>query len=194
MTPLQARRHVPPIFYVAAAAGIILVAVMILLSMGRTPWYRFGPVKLWYGNAWGPESSQQFTDPYTFTHVTHGVLLYCLLQLVARRRPLGTRAVLAVLLESGWEVLENTDMVINRYRAATMALGYYGDSVLNSVGDILACTVGFALASRLPTLVTVVLVIALEVALTLWIRDSLLLNIIMLVHPIDAVKTWQLGG
>lgn len=178
---------------VAASAAIICVAALILLAMGRTPWCRCGSIKLWTGDAWGPENSQQLTDPYTFTHITHGVLLYFLLHRVARRRALGTRAVLAVALESAWEVLENTDMVINRYRAATMALGYYGDSVFNSVGDILACTLGFALGARLPTRVTVGLVIALELGLTLWIRDSLLLNIVMLVYPIEAVRTWQLG-
>lgn len=174
--------------------AIIGVAALILLAMGRTPWYRSGSIKLWTGDAWGPENSQQFTDPYTFTHLTHGALLYLLLHLVARTRPLRARAVLAVALESAWEVLENTDMVINRYRAATMALGYYGDSVLNSVGDILACTVGFALAAGLPARVTVALLIGLEVALMVWIRDSLLLNIVMLIHPIEAVRTWQLGG
>ena len=101
---------------------------------------------------------------------------------------------MAVALESGWEILENTDMVIQRYRTATMALGYYGDSVVNSVGDILACALGFMLASRLPARLTVALTIALEVILTVWIRDGLLLNVIMLVHPIEAVKIWQMGG
>jgi hypothetical protein len=119
-------------------------------------------------------------------------LLYWLLQLIARRLPLRWRGVLAVAAESGWEVLENTDTVINRYRAATMALGYYGDTVLNSVGDISACAVGFLLASRLPTRVTVTMVILLELTLTLWIRDSLLLNVVMLIYPIAALKRWQL--
>jgi hypothetical protein len=169
------------------------VAVVILLAMGRTPWCRCDSIKLWTPDAWGAENSQQLTDPYTFTHITHGVLLYLLLWVVARKQPLGTRTVLAVALESGWEILENTDMVINRYRSLTMALGYYGDSVLNSVGDILACALGFALAARLPTRVTVGMVLTLELTLTLWIRDSLLLNIIMLAYPIDVVRAWQLG-
>jgi len=180
--------------HVAVAATIIGVAALILLAMGRTPWYRSGSIKLWTADAWGPQNSQQFADPYSFTHVTHGVLLYLLLWLAARRRPVATRAVLAVALESAWEVLENTDLVIDRYRAATMALGYYGDSVLNSMGDILACTLGFALAARLPARVSVGLVIGLEAVLTLWIRDSLLLNVVMLIHPIPAVRAWQLGG
>jgi Protein of unknown function (DUF2585) len=179
---------------IALGVGIVAVAVLALVAMGRVPYYQFGPITLWYGDAWGAESSQQFTDPYTFTHITHGVLLYALLQLVAPHLPLRTRGVLAVAAESAWEVLENTDLVINRYRAATMALGYYGDSVLNSVGDILACAVGFGLASRLPTRAAVILVVVLELTLTVWIHDSLLLNVVMLVHPIEAVKTWQLRG
>lgn len=177
-----------------AAAAIITLAAVILVAMGRSFWCRCGTVRVWYGNAWGPESSQQFTDPYSFTHVTHGVLFYFLLRVLAPNLSLGIRSVLAMALESGWEVLENTDVVIDRYRATTMALGYYGDSVFNSIGDVLSCVVGFLLAARLPTRVTVSMVVLLELALTLWIRDSLLLNIIMLVYSIDAVKTWQLGG
>lgn len=179
--------------YSVTIAAMIAITAVVLLAMGRTPWYRHGPVKLWTGNPEGPETSQQFTDPYTFTHITHGVLLYGLLRLLCRRAPRSRRAVLAMAAECGWEILENTDMVIRRYRNATMALGYYGDSVLNSVGDIFACGLGFLLASRLPTRVTVTATILLEAMLTLWIRDSLLLNLVMLVHPIEAVKQWQLG-
>jgi len=167
-------------------------AAVTLLALGRTPWCRCGSIKLWTVDAWGPENSQQLFDPYSFTHVTHGVLLYAILRWLAGGLPPGARGVLAVVLESGWEVLENTDFVINRYRAETMALGYYGDSVLNSMGDILACVVGVMIAAKLPVRITVALVIVMEVVLAVWIRDSLLLNIIMLVHPLQAVKTWQL--
>lgn len=194
MMTSYARRTPPLWFCVTLSLAIIAVAAVSLGAMGRTPYYQSGPITLWYGDAWGPQNSQQLTDPYTFTHVTHGVLLYGLLWLVVRGLPVRTRGVLAVAIESGWEVFENTDMVINRYRAATMALGYYGDSVLNSMGDIVACIVGFALASRLPTWVTVLIVVITEVTLTLWIRDSLLLNVVMLIHPIEAVKVWQMGG
>ena len=194
MTASHARRDVPSWVYVAITLAILAGAAVILLAMGRTPWCRCGSIKVWTSDAWGPENSQQFTDPYTFTHITHGVLLYCLLQLVARRQPLGVRFLLAVAAESAWEVFENTDMVINRYRAATMALGYYGDSVLNSIGDIVACMVGFMIASRLSARVTAVMVVVLELMLTLLIRDSLLLNIVMLIYPIEAVKIWQAGG
>ena len=194
MTSPDTSRQGPPWAHLAGAAGIIAVAALILLAIGRTPWCTCASIKLWCGDAWGPENSQQFTDPYTFTHITHGVLLYFLLQLVARRYSLATRGLLAVAAESGWEVLENTPLVIERYRAATMALGYYGDSVINSVGDILACVVGFLLASRLPPRVTVAMVILLELTLTLWIHDSLMLNVLMLLYPIKAIRTWQLGG
>ena len=190
MTSLDGRRRVSPWAYIGIAAATVGVAAVILLAMGRTPWCRCGSIKLWTSDAWGPENSQQFTDPYSFTHITHGVLLYFLLQLVARRFPLAARAVLAVALESGWEVFENSDMVINRYRAATMALGYYGDSVCNSVGDILSCAVGFALAARLPARVTVLMVVLLEGALTVWIRDSLLLNIVTQVPALN----WTTGA
>jgi hypothetical protein len=148
----------------------------------------------WVGDASGPENSQHLADPYSFTHVTHGVLLYGVLHLVAPGAAVATRAVLAVALESGWEVLENSGPIIDRYRAATIALGYYGDSVVNSIGDILACLAGFMLASRLPVWATVFATIGLEAALLLWIRDSLLLNLVMLVYPLEAVKRWQLGG
>jgi hypothetical protein len=179
---------------VLGAAAAILIAEGILLALGRPLWRTCGSIRLWTGDAWGPENSQQFTDPYTFTHITHGILLYALMYLVARRRSVATRGVIAVALEAGWEVVENTDWVIDRYRDATLALGYYGDSVINSTGDILACAVGFALAARLPTRVTVVMVVLLELGLTIWIRDSLLLEVLMLVAPMQAIKTWQLGG
>jgi hypothetical protein len=193
MTNTRVRRAGSPWRYVAAAAAIMALAAAILLAMGRTPFCRCGSIRLWTPDAWGPENSQQLTDPYTFTHITHGILLYFIAWIVAPGLSLPARAVLVIAAESAWEVLENTDMVIDRYRAATMALGYYGDSVFNSMGDILACAGGFAIASRLPARATIALVIVLELALTMTIRDSLLLNIVMLVHPIDAVRTWQAG-
>ncbi len=192
MMPLKVLRRLPLWACVALSLAIVAVAALILLAMGREPYYQSGPILLWYGDAWGPQNSQQFTDPYTFTHVTHGILLYGLLRFVAPRLPVRGRGVLAVMAESGWEVLENTAMVINRYRGATMALGYYGDTVLNSVGDIFACVIGFLLASCLPTRVTLSVAIALELILTVTIRDSLALNIVMLIYPIDSVKAWQL--
>ena len=186
-------RRIPLLRYVTVGAAIIALAAVLLLAMGRTPWGPSGSPGLWSGDPWGSENSQRLADPYTVTHLLHGAVLYWLLWLVARKLPLGRRGVLAVALESAWEVFENTDMVIQRYRAATISLGYYGDSVLNSVGDILAAALGFTLAARLPPRMTVVGCLLIEVILVLWIRDSLFLNILMLMHPIAAVKHWQLG-
>jgi hypothetical protein len=162
--------------------------------MGRVPTYRHGPLRLYAGNVHGDENSQQLTDPYTFTHVTHGILFYGALTLVAGRSPVMLRALAAIAVESTWEVLENTDAVIRRYRAATIAQGYDGDSVVNSVGDIGAAVVGFALAAVLPVRATIMLTVALEAILLLWIRDNLLLNVLMLVWPLDALRAWQQGG
>ncbi len=177
-----------------AALLLVTLAATLLLGMGRVPTYRHGPVRLYAGDVHGDENSQQLTDPYTFTHVTHGVLLYALLRGVAGRSSLMLRALAAIGAESTWEVLENTDAVIRRYRAATIAQGYDGDSVVNSLGDIVAAICGFALAAALPVWGTVVLTITLETVLLLWIRDNLVLNVLMLVWSLDAVRAWQGGG
>lgn len=195
MTPSRASPSPTwPWIHIGAAFAIVAAAAVILRSIGRTAFCTCGTISVWTADAWGPENSQQLFDPYTFTHVTHGVLLYALVRIVAGGLSLPTRGVLVVLIESAWEILENTERVIERYRAETMALGYYGDSIFNSVGDILACMVGVVLAARLPVRSTMTLVIGMEVVLTVWIRDSLALNVLMLLYPIEAVKRWQLGA
>jgi hypothetical protein len=176
------------------AVALVAVAAALLLGMGRVPSYRHGPFRLYAGDVHGDENSQQLTDPYTFTHVTHGVLLYGALALTAGRAPLMLRALVAVAAESTWEVLENTDAVIRRYRAATIAQGYDGDSVVNSVGDIAAAALGFALAATLPAGATIGLAVALEAILLVWIRDDLALNVLMLLWPLDWVRAWQSSG
>jgi len=179
---------------VVTIAIVVASAVLALFALGRPLTYRHGPLRLWSGDVASDQNSQQISDPYTLTHVTHGIGLYALLALAAGRWPLADRLVAAVALECAWEVIENTDFVIRRYRERTIALGYYGDSVINSVGDILAAVVGFALAAKLPRRATVAVVVALEVTSLLWIRDSLLLNVLMLVHPSETVKLWQTHG
>lgn len=174
--------------------AIILSAVAWLLWIGRVPICTCGYVKLWHGAVMSSENSQHLTDWYTPSHIIHGLLFYGALWLVARRLPLGWRLAIATLVEAGWEVLENSNAVIERYRAVTISLDYYGDSVINSVSDICAMLVGFWLARVIPIWAAIALIIGFEVLTAIVIRDGLLLNVLMLVHPLDAVRAWQSGG
>jgi Protein of unknown function (DUF2585) len=178
---------------VLAVLLIVALTGALELAMGRPLVYRHGPLRLWSGDIMSDQNSQQIADPYTFTHVVYGAALYGATWLTLGAQPLAARLLASVALEGAWEAYENTDTVVTRYRTETIALGYYGDSVVNSMADILACVIGFVLARRLPVKATVVGVIATEVILAVWIRDNLTLNVLMLLHPLKAVRLWQRG-
>lgn len=180
--------------YAAVGGAVILLAAGILLLMGREPICKCGEVWLWSGDVVSSNQSQHILDPYSVTHLHHGIGFYAVTKLVAGVLPLPARAVLAVALESGWEVLENTDYVINKYREETLSRDYYGDSVVNSVADIIVSFAGFMLAARLRVRWTILFFVVLELLLLFWIHDNLTINIIMLLYPIPALKAWQVGG
>ena len=179
--------------YVLAIVAVLVVVAEVELAMGREPICTCGFVSLWHG-AVDSQNSQQVSDWYTLTHVEHGLGFYALLFLLARRLPMPLRLLLAVGLEGAWEIVENSPFIIDRYRTATVSLDYYGDSVVNSVADVVAMMGGFWMARRLPVWGTVAFIVVVELLLALTIRDNLALNILMLIHPIDAIKQWQLGA
>ena len=178
----------------AAALGVVLGTAAILWLMGRPPICRCGVVDLWVASASSPKTSQMLTDWYSTSHVLHGILFFAVFAVLFRRVSVERRFLLAVALEAAWELVENSPVIINRYREATVALGYTGDSILNSMSDIAMMGVGFWLARKLPWWVTVVLAILLELVPLYVIRDNLLLNIWMLIAPNAQIRGWQAGG
>lgn len=173
--------------------AIAAVAALMLALQGRVVWCEAGDYWPWSWVVNSRHNSQHVIDAYSFTHILHGMLEFWLIGLVFNRVPLAWRFVIAIFIESSWEVVENTSYVINRYREATISLDYFGDSIVNSLADIVSCGIGFVIARKLGFLKSAVLFVATETILILTIRDSLILNIIMLIYPLDAIKAWQ-GG
>lgn len=177
-----------------AALVLILLTAAILLAMGRNPICTCGTVELWVGVRDSPKTSQMLADWYSPSHVVHGLLFYAALWLAARRWPVERRFLLALVVEAAWEIAENTPMVIDRYRTATAALGYTGDSVINSVSDIAMMAAGFLAARKLPLWASITLLLALELVPLYAIRDNLTLNVWMLLWPSKEIGAWQAGG
>jgi len=184
----------PPLTRRQALAVVVILSATaaIELWMGRLPFGPDGRFGWLETDIWSSALSQRVADPYSFSHVIHGLLFYALLRALAPRQPLELRFVTAVLLEAGWEVLENSPIIINRYREVTIALGYVGDSVLNSLSDVVMMALGFGLAARLPVRWSVGLALAMELGVLAVYRDNLALNIVMLLFPLETVRTWQM--
>lgn len=177
---------------VAGALFVLLGAI--LFAMGRPPICPCGTISLWHGTVQSNQNSQQIADWYSFSHVIHGFLFFGLSRLLMPRAPLWAALAVAIAVEGAWEILENSPVIIDRYREVTMAYGYSGDSILNSLSDTLFMTLGFLAASRMRWWATVAIAILFEL-FTLWaIRDNLTLNVLMLVSPVEAVKQWQADG
>lgn len=197
MTTPHSRRpavtRAPADWHLAAGMMILIAMAMVLLAMGRSPVCACGTIKLWHGAVMSSENSQHLTDWYTPSHVIHGFLFYAALHFLMPKAPFAARLLVALGIEAAWEILENTPATIERYRTATIALDYYGDSVINSISDAAAMAVGFWLASTLPVRTTIVAAIVMELVTLAVIRDNLTLNVLMLLWPVEAIKSWQAG-
>ena len=178
----------------ATVFGIMLVQALVLRAMGRVWICSCGTVRLWVGDIWSDELSQQLFDWYTASHIVHGILFYGALRVLAPRAPVLARLAIAVGIEAAWEIAENSPWVIEAYRKQALAAGYTGDSILNSLSDTLAMMTGFALAYLLPWRATVALVLVLEIGAAALVRDNLTLNVLNFVHRFPAIEAWQSGA
>jgi hypothetical protein len=185
----QSRRQI-----LVATVVIAVVTAIVVRLMGQPLWCKCEGWSPWSGDIWSMHNSQHWIDPYTFTHVLHGILLCGLLYWLPKSVPERHRYLIAMVLEAIWEIQENSPMIIERYRTATIALEYSGDSVANVIGDIFACALGYWFASHWRTWPSVIFFVVTELILAIWIRDNLILNVLMLICPIDAIQQWQLGA
>ncbi|HRH40619.1 MAG TPA: DUF2585 family protein [Pyrinomonadaceae bacterium] len=191
----MSRKYRVNVIYPILAMMVSIVGMVIALYwQGRVWWCKVGDLSPWSSDIWSTHNSQHFFDPYTFTHILHGVLYFWIINLIFREMPLRWKFFLVIFVECGWELLENSNFVIERYRAATISLDYFGDSILNSLSDVLSCSFGAFLAYKLKFWRSLIYFAATEILLLFLIRDNLTLNIIMLIYPIDAIKQWQMGG
>jgi hypothetical protein len=181
-------------FVILSAIAVMAVVAIIELTLGRSLLGPDGKFGWWDGDIWSSENSQRVADAYSFSHIIHGMLFYGFLSLVARKLPVRYRFVAAIILEAAWEILENSPLIINRYREVTISLGYVGDSVLNSVSDVGMAAIGFLMARFSKVWVTISLIIVFELGCLFWVRDNLTLNVIMLVHPVESIRVWQSEG
>jgi hypothetical protein len=173
------------------AVLVVAAACVVLRAMGRQWWCACGTYVPWSWTVNSSHNSQHLIDPYFFTHVLHGVIFFGILKALLPQLDAGLRFLIAVIIESSWEILENSQLIIERYRATTISLNYYGDSIANSICDVFACVLGYWLASRIGSRWSILFFIAVELVLMVTIRDSLTLNVLMLIYPIDAIKQWQ---
>ena len=178
--------------FIVATALVLLALIVLLRAEGRRFLCACGHFAVWVGDWCSSNTSQQLLDPYSLTHILHGFLFFWLIALLFKRMPRAWQFWLALLLESAWEVFENTSFVINKYRTETAALGYQGDTIVNSLGDLTCALIGFVVARRLGVPRSLIVFVLIEVILSVWIHDSLLLQILMLVRPVEAIKLWQM--
>ena len=174
--------------------GVTALMVIVLYAQGRLWWCKLGDYRVYVNEVWNSShTSQHFFDPYSFTHVLHGVMFFWLASLIFSKLSSAWQLFIATFAEAMWEILENSNFIIEKYRANTASLDYFGDSILNSVGDVLACAIGFLIAQKLGWWRSLIFFLLTEIVLILWIKDSLLINILMLIYPLDAIKHWQMA-